>query len=63
MADLCTLRSTKPSDQYLLHGLSHLRLEPQCDFSGILLGTFLDQLVVYREQKVGAGAGIRCQLL
>src|SRR5215218_5490905 len=63
IANLCTLRSTKFSAQDLLHGLAHLRLEPQCDSSGILLGAFQDQLVVYREQKVSTGPGIRCQLL
>src|SRR5215213_8562131 len=63
IADLCTLRSTKLSTQDFLHGLAHLRLQPQCDSSGILLRAFQDQLVVHREQKVGAGAGIRCQLL
>src|SRR5829696_3267035 len=61
--DLCTLRSTELSAQDLLHGLSHLRLEPQCDSSCILLGAFQNQLVVHREQKVGIRAGIRCQLL
>src|SRR5215217_8182792 len=63
IADLCTLRSTKLCAQDFLHGLAHLRLEPQCDSSGILLRAFQDQLVVNREQKVGTGAGIRCQLL
>src|SRR5215210_2544376 len=63
IAHLCTLRSTKLFTQDLLHGLAHLRLEPQCDASGILLGAFQNQLVVHREQKVGAGARIRCQLL
>src|SRR5215212_2181803 len=53
IADLCTLRSTKLFAQDLLHGLAHLRLEPQCDSSGILLGAFQDHLVVHREQKVG----------
>ena len=56
IADLCTLRSTKLCTQDLLHGLAHLRLEPQCDSSGILLGAFQEQLVVHPEQKVGAGA-------
>src|SRR5215213_934530 len=63
IANLCTLRSTKLFAQDLLHGLTHLRLEPQCDSSCILLGAFQYQLVVHREQKVGAWAGIRCQLL
>src|SRR5215216_1930208 len=63
IADLCTLRSTKLCAQDFLHGLAHLRLEPQCYSSGNLLRAFQDQLVVYREQKVGTGAGIRCQLL
>src|SRR5215207_4419387 len=63
IADLSTRRSTKLSAQDLLHGLAHLRLEPQCDSSGILPGAFQDQLVVHREQKVGTWAGIRCQLL
>src|SRR5215217_6645314 len=63
IADLCTLWSTKLFAQDLLHGLTHLRLEPQCDSSCILLGAFQDQLVVHREQKVGSGARIRCQLL
>src|SRR5215208_3464771 len=63
IADLCTLRSTKLPAQDLLHGLSHLRLEPQCDSSSILLRAFQNQLVVHREQKVGIRAGIRCQLL
>src|SRR5829696_5664499 len=63
IADFYTLRSTKLSTQDLLHGLAHLRLEPQCDSSGILLGAFQDQLVVHREQKVGTWARIRCQLL
>src|SRR5215218_2439962 len=59
IADLCTLRSTKFCAQDILHGLSHLRPEPQCDSSGILLGAFQDQLVVHREQKVGAWVRIR----
>src|SRR5215211_3964253 len=63
IAHLCTPRSTKLPAQDLLHGPAHLRLEPQCDSSGFLLRAFQDQLVVHREQKVGAGAGIRCQLL
>src|SRR5215204_3856508 len=63
IADLCTLRSTKSFAQDHLHGLAHLRLEPQCDSSGILLRAFQDYLVVHREQKMGAGAGILCQLL
>src|SRR5215217_3708205 len=63
IADLCTLRSTKLCAQDFLHGLAHLRLEPQCYSSGNLLRAFQDQVVVYREQKVGTGAGIRCQLL
>src|SRR5215211_6451731 len=63
IANLCTLRSTKLCTQDLLHGLAHLRLEPQCDSSGILLRAFQDQLVVHREQKVGIRARIRCQLL
>src|SRR5215211_2210133 len=56
IANLCTLRSTKFCAQDILHGLAHLRLEPQCDSSGILLGAFQEQLVVHPEQKVGAGA-------
>src|SRR5215208_3941825 len=56
-------RSTKLSTQDLLHGLAHLRLEPQGDSSGILRRTLQDHLVVHREQKVGAWARIRCQLL
>src|SRR5215213_5901915 len=63
IADLCTLRSTKLCAQDFLHGLAHLRLEPQCYSSGNLLRAFQDQLVVHREQKVGTGTGIRCQLL
>src|SRR5215208_2443955 len=63
IADLCTLRSTELSTQDLLHGLAHLRLEPQRDSSSIPLGAFQDRLVVHREQKVGAWARIRCQLL
>src|SRR5918993_605356 len=63
IANLYRPRSTKFFAQDLLHGLAHLRLEPQCDSSCILLGAFQEQLVVHREQKVGAGARIRCQLL
>src|SRR5829696_2793319 len=63
IADLCRLRSTKLCAQDILHGLAHLRLEPQCDSSGIVFGTFQDHLGVHREQKVGLGAAIRCQLL
>jgi hypothetical protein len=56
IANLCRPRSTKFFAQDLLHSLAHLRLEPQCDFPGILLGAFQDQLIVNREQKVRAGA-------
>src|SRR5215217_1497288 len=63
IAHLCTPRPTKLPAQDLLHGPAHLRLEPQCDSSGFLPRAFQDQLVVHREQKVGSGAGIRCQLL
>jgi hypothetical protein len=37
-ANLCRGRSTKLCAQDLLHGLSHLRLEPQCDSSCIRPG-------------------------
>src|SRR5829696_9832135 len=63
IANLCRPRSTKFFAQDLLHGLAHLRLEPQCDSSCILLRAFQYQLIVHREQKVGTGAGICCQLL
>src|SRR5215211_5861301 len=63
IANLCRPRSTKFCAQDILHGLAHLRLEPQCDFPGILLGAFQNQLVVHREQKVGAWMRMGCQLL
>jgi hypothetical protein len=63
IAHLCRPRSTKFFAQDLLHSLAHLRLEPQRDPSSILLVAFQEQLVVHREQKVGIGAPIRCQLL
>src|SRR5215217_6714294 len=49
IANLCRPRSTKFFAQDLLLGLSHLRLEPQCDSSGILLGAFQEHLVVAHE--------------